>query len=216
MSDGDYNLSPDNVPSTGRVRWRVQAPHAPEATRPEIAARHPLWLGLLIAATAGLTTVYTCITPFAAFAVIAAVTLSRRQAVSCTVVVWLANQAVGFGVLNYPWTADTFAWGVAIGGAAVTGTLVAQWIAARLGSFGSPVQAVAAFGMAFALYELTLYAVAVSLLGGTAAFTPRIIGQVLLVNAVTLVGLFGLNRVIAAVASVNRRRRAPASPARVA
>ena len=175
-----------------------------------------LWLGLLIAASAALTTVYTCITPFAAFAVIAATTLSRRKALSCTVLVWLANQAVGFGVLNYPWTAKTFAWGVGIGGAAVIGTLAAQWTVGRLGSSRLPTQAVAAFGVAFALYQLTLYTLAASMLGGTGAFAPRIVGQVLLVNAVTLVGLFGLNRVIAAVASVNRRRRAPASPARVA
>jgi len=175
-----------------------------------------LWLGLLIAASAALTTVYTCITPFAAFAVIAATTLSRRKALSCTVLVWLANQAVGFGVLNYPWTAKTFAWGVAIGGAAVIGTLAAQWTVRRLGSFRSPAQTVAAFVSAFALYQLTLYAVAVSMLGGTGAFVPRIIGQVLLVNAVTLVGLLGLNQLVTAAVFLSRRRRAHASPAHVA
>ncbi len=216
MSDGYDNLSTDNFPPTDRVRWRVQVPHASEATRPEVVRRQPLWLGLLIAASAGLTTVYTCITPFAAFAVIAAVTLSRRQAVSCTMVVWLANQAVGFGVLNYPRTAQAFAWGVAIGGAAVTATLAAQWPLGRLGSLRSPIRTVVAFGAAFALYQLTLYTVAVCVLGGTGAFGPRIIGQVLLVNAVTLVGLFGLSRVVVAAASAARRRRALASPARFA
>lgn len=186
-----------------------------QTTSSDVAWLHPLWLGLLIAASAALTTVYTCITPLAAFAGIAAATLSRHQALSCTVVVWLANQAVGFGVLNYPWTAKTFAWGVAIGGAAVTGTLAAQWTVGRLGSFRLPTQTLAAFGAAFALYQLTLYAVAVSLLGGTGAFAPRIIGQVLLVNAVTLVGLFGLNRVVAAAVFLSRRR-AYAFPARFA
>lgn len=176
---------------------------------------HPLWLGVLVAASAVLTTVYTCITPFAAFAVIAAATLSRRQALSCAVVVWLANQAVGFGVLNYPWTATTFAWGVAIGGAAVTGTLAAQWTVGRLESFRSSTRTIAAFGAAFALYQVTLYVVAVSVLGGTGAFAPRIIGQVLLVDSVTLVGLYGLNQLVAAAAFL-RRRRAHTSPARVA
>ena len=182
----------------------------------DVAWLRPLWLGLLIGASAALTTVYTCITPFAAFAVIAATTLSRRQALSCTAVVWLANQAVGFGALNYPWTAKTFAWGVAIGGAAVIGTLAAQWTVWRLGSFRSPAQTVAAFVSAFAFYQLTLYAAAASMLGGTGAFAPRIIGQVLLVNAVTLVGLFGLNQLVAAAAFLSRRRRAHASPARFA
>jgi hypothetical protein len=27
---------------------------------------------------------------------------------------WLANQTVGFGVLDYPWTADCLAWGVGL------------------------------------------------------------------------------------------------------
>jgi hypothetical protein len=180
------------------------------------ASFRPLWLGSLIAASAALTTVYTCIMPFAAFAVIAATTLSRGHAVALTAALWLANQAVGFGVLNYPWTAKTFAWGVAIGGAAVIGTLGAQWTVRCLGSFRSPAQMVAAFVSAFALYQLTLYAVAVSMLGGTGAFAPRIIGQVLLVNAVTLVGLLGLNQLVAAGAFLSRRRRAHASPARVA
>ena len=42
--------------------------------------------------------------------------------------------------------------------------------------------------MAFAVYESALYATAVSMLGGTAAFAPGIIAQVLGVNVVTLVG----------------------------
>ena len=50
---------------------------------------------------------------------------------------------------------------------------------------------------AFTLYQLTLYAAAVSMLGGTEAFSAHIIGQVLLVNAVTLLGLVGLYQLIA-------------------
>jgi hypothetical protein len=175
-----------------------------------------LWLGLLIAASTALTTVYTCITPFAAFAVIAATTLSRGQALVVTVAVWLANQAVGFGMLHYPWTAKTFAWGIAIGAAAVIGTSAAQWTAARLGSFRSPVRVLAGFVSAFALYQLALYAVAASMLGGTGAFAPRIIGQVLVVNTVTFVGLLGLRQLVEAAGYLARRRRARTSPARFA
>jgi hypothetical protein len=171
---------------------------------------------LLIAASAALTTVYTCITPFAAFAVIAATTLSRRHALSATVAVWLANQVVGFGVLHYPWTPNTFVWGIAIGGAAIAGMLAAQWTVARVGSLRSPVRALGGFVSAFVLYQLALYVVAVSILGGTGAFTPRIIGQVLLVNAVTLVGLSGLHQLVAAAGFIARRRRAAPAPARFA
>jgi hypothetical protein len=171
---------------------------------------------LLIAASAALTIVFTCITPFAAFAVIGAISLSRWNAVGLTVVLWLANQAVGYRVLHYPWTARSFAWGVAIGGAAVIGTLAAHWTVARLGAFRSSVQALGAFVPAFALYQLTLYAVAISILGGAGAFVPEIVGRVFLVNGVTLVCLDGLNQLVAAARYSTLRRRSDVSPARFA
>ena len=37
----------------------------------------PVWLGLLVTISAAITVVFTCVTPFAAFAVIAAATVSR-------------------------------------------------------------------------------------------------------------------------------------------
>jgi hypothetical protein len=177
----------------------------------------PVWLGLLITAIAALTTGYTCITPFVAFAVITAITLSRRDAVILAVALWLTNQAVGFGVLNYPWTASTFAWGIAIGASAVIATLTAHWVARRLAALNVLAGMAAGFAGAFVLYELALYVVAVSMLGGTEAFATAIVGQVLFANAVTLVGLVALHQlVVVGSAALSRRRRAPASPARLA
>jgi len=49
-----------------------------------------------------------------------------------------------------------------------------------------------------------------------ARFAPGIVSQVLVINAVTLVGLFALRRVVAGAALLIRRRRAHASPARLA
>jgi hypothetical protein len=183
--------------------------------RPTVWFR-PLWLGLLIAAIAALTTGYTCITPFAAFAAIAAVTLSRRDAVILAVALWLTNQVVGFGVLNYPWTASTFAWGLAIGAAAVLAALAAHWAVRKLAAFHVLVRMAAGFAGAFVLYEVALYGVAVSMLGGTEAFAPAIVGQVLFANAVTLVGLVALQQLVVGAAVLHRRRRAQASPARLA
>jgi hypothetical protein len=180
--------------------------------RPTVWFR-PLWLGLLITAIAALTTGYTCITPFAAFAVIAATTLSRRDAVILTVALWLTNQAVGFGVLNYPWTAPTLAWGVAIGAAAVIAALVAHAAVRQLAAFHALARMAAGFAGAFVLYEIALYAVAVTMLGGTGAFAPAIVGQVLFVNAVTLVGLVSLHQLVVGASALSRRR-AHASPAR--
>jgi hypothetical protein len=176
----------------------------------------PVWLGLLAAISAAITVVFTCVTPFAAFAVIAAVTVSRHDTVMLAVALWLTNQAVGFGLLHYPWTASTLAWGAALGAAAVIGTLAALWTLRRLGTRPSLARSVAAFGAAFILYQLTLFVVAVTWLGGTDMFAPGIVSQVLLINAVTLAGLFALRQVVAGAALLIRRRRAHASPARLA
>ena len=176
----------------------------------------PVWLGLLVSISAAITVVFTCVTPFAAFAVIAAATLSRRDAVTLAVALWLTNQAVGFGVLHYPWTGSTLAWGVALGAGAVVGALAALEMFRRLESRRRLAQNVCAFGAAFAVYQLTLFAAAAAWLGGTEMFAPGIVGQVLLINAVTLAGLLALRQVVAGAALQIRRRCAQASTARLA
>jgi len=176
---------------------------------------HPLWIGLLIAVSAGLTAGYTCVVPFAALGVAVAMTLPTREAVIGAIAVWFANQAAGFGLMSYPWTPNTIAWGVAIAVASVAATLSAQWLARRLEGRRSSIQTVTAFAMAFAVYESTLYVAAVSMLGGVAAFAPGIVAQVLGINVVALVGLSGLNQLLT-VALPSYRRRAAASPARLA
>ena len=175
----------------------------------------PVWLGLLVAISAAITVVFTCVTPFAAFAVIAAVTVPRRDAVLLAAALWLTNQVVGFAFLHYPWTASTLAWGAVLGAAAVIGALAALEAFRRLGALPSVARTVAALGAAFVLYQLVLFAAAATWLGGTEMFAPGIVGQVLLINAVTLVGLLALRQVVAGGALLIRRR-AHASPARLA
>jgi len=175
-----------------------------------LTGNNAVWLGLLCA-TALLTAAYTCVTPFAAFAVITAAALSRRDALLLMGALWLVNQTVGFAWLHYPWTATTFAWGIAIAAAAMSGTLSARSTIERLSACRSGVQVLAAFLFAFAVYELALYGAAVLVLGGSGAFTIRIIVEVLSINAVTLVGLLALSE----LAGVLRRagRRAYIAPA---
>src|SRR5712692_7098304 len=75
---------------------------------------HEVWLAMLVAASAAFSFVFACATPFAAFGAAAALTLSRRDALRLTVAVWLANQVLGYAVLKYPWTANSFAWGAVL------------------------------------------------------------------------------------------------------
>ena len=173
-----------------------------------------LWIAMLAALSAGLTVTYTCIVPFAALGVAAALTLSRREALVCTAAVWLANHAAGFGARSYPWTLDAFGWGVAIGAGALVATTSAHWLVPRLVRLPSVARAAALFAVVFAAYELTLVAAARAVLGG-GAFSPGIVAQVLIVNVVSLVGLYGLYQLLGLAASAYRRR-VSASPARVA
>jgi hypothetical protein len=54
-------------------------------------------------------------------------------------------------------------------------------------------RSLAAFGVAFVVFEGALFAVALVVLGGTEAFTPPIVGWILAANASALIGLFVLN-----------------------
>ena len=156
---------------------------------------HAVWLALLVAASAAFSFVFACATPFAAFGAAAALTLSRRDAVRLTVAVWLANQVLGYAVLQYPWTANSFAWGAVLGAAAVLTTVAARGVALRLAGRSDGVLALAPLLAAFMAYEGVLFAVAMAWLGGTESFTLPIVGRILSVNVVAFIGLLALHRV---------------------
>ncbi len=164
--------------------------------------RHHLWLALLVAASVAFSLGFACAAPFAAFAAAAALTLSRWNALLLIGAVWLANQIVGYAVLGYPWTANSLAWGIALGFVAVLATLAARGAALRFEGADRVVVPLATFLAAFAVYEGALFAVAVAMLGGTEDFAPAILGRIFAINAVAMVGLFVLNRVAVAVGLV--------------
>jgi hypothetical protein len=175
-------------PAHRSVREAIGSPSAP------VGWRYHVWLALLVRISIAFSLGFACATPFAAFAAAAALTFSRRDALVLILGVWLANQLVGFALLNYPWTASTLAWGLALGVAAVAATLAGQWAARCLADTARFVNSAVTFLAAFAVYEGVLFAVAVALLGGTEDFTGAIISWIFAVNAAALVGLLALNR----------------------
>lgn len=178
--------------------------------------RRLVWFGLLISASVAFSLGLACATPFAAFAAAAALTLSRREALVLVTSVWFANQLVGFTVLHYPWTANTFAWGVALGVVAVLATLASQW-ALKLSADASRVLRFAVtFLLAFVVYEAALVALSVGLLGGAEVFTGAIQGRIFVINATAFVGLLALNRLAATVGLVANTGVTPAMAARSA
>lgn len=154
----------------------------------------PTWLSLLVAASVVFSLGLACAVPLAAFGAAAALTLSRRDALGLVLAVWLANEIVGYAVLGYPWTANSFAWGAVLGGVAVLTTEVARGVALRAAPLGPAAAASVAFLAAFAVYEGALFAVSVAGLGGTDAYAPAIVGWVLALNAVAMAGLMLLQR----------------------
>jgi hypothetical protein len=156
-----------------------------------------LWPAILAVAAIGGSLALTCVAPFAAFAVATASTLRLRSAVGTMAVIWLANQAVGFGALGYPWTLNTVLWGLAIGAAAMLATLSSSVVLGRFrvspGWFRLPL----AFGTAFVVYEVAIVAVSL-ILGSGAVFAPALLGRLALIDAAWLGGLMLVHAVLSA------------------
>jgi hypothetical protein len=165
-----------------------------QSRSPRANWRHLLWLAVLVGTSVAFTLGLACAVPFAAFAAAAALTLSRRGALVLIVVVWLANQLIGFTVLDYHWTASAFAWGAALGAVAILATLAGQWSVQHSMGRGRAVGYLATFLVAFAVYEAALFAVSATLLGGTEIYTAAILGWIFAVNAAAFVGLLVLHR----------------------
>lgn len=158
------------------------------------ANRRYLWLALLTAASLIFSYGLACAAPLAAFAAIAALTLPRRDGVVLILAVWLANQVAGFALLDYPTTANSFAWGVVLGIAPLLGMFAARFAASRMAGQAPVMVWIGAFLAAFAVYQLALFVPAVVALGGLASFAPAIVLEVFLLNAMAFAGLCGIHR----------------------
>jgi len=168
-----------------------------------------LWIALIGIASILLSRAFACATPFAALATLSAFTLRGREAVALVALVWLTNQVVGFGVLHYPWTLATFAWGAAIGVAALAGLIAAGEVVRRVVTLWVSIPL--ALSAAFAAYELVLYASTAFLPAGPGAFAFLVLLRIFAVNAAAIGLLLAAHRV-ARLAVDHLRRRAPAAP----
>jgi hypothetical protein len=157
-----------------------------------------LWIAVIAGLSVAGSLAFACVAPLAAIAALAALTMGRAEGGTLVVTAWLANQIVGFGVHGYPLDAGTFAWGAAIGAAALFGFLAAYQI--RGLRFWEPFRAISALVVAYAAYEVTLYAAAMVLGGSETAFTPAILGHVFAINAVAFAGFLILERAAVALA----------------
>lgn len=146
-------------------------------------------LTLAVAALIG-TLASACMMPFVAIAVASAATMTRPQAAMAIGGIWAINQLLGFGLLGYPLTAYAITWGVALGVAAVLTMLLAERMLGNQGVLG--VRILPVFVVAFSAYEAILFGFAL-VAGGTGTFTPAIVSQILLNDALCFAGLMALH-----------------------
>ena len=158
--------------------------------------RRPLWIASLVAAGVALGFAFGCAAPRAAFAAIAALTMSgRREALMLTGALWFANQAVGFLFLHYPTQASTLAWGGAMGVISLLSCEAAGRTARRLkGLAGAGAAFVAAFLAAFVVYKGLIFGfgVAMGLSAGHVDTLLATLPRIFLINACVFAGLGAL------------------------
>jgi FtsH-binding integral membrane protein len=167
--------------------------------------RRFLWIALIVLASLLLSLVFACAAPFAGLAALAALKLTRREATIVVLLGFLANQAIGFGALDYPRDASTFAWGAAMGAATLASLLSAKAAARGLRDARGLARGGAAFSAAFLAYEAALYAATFALGGAEAAFAWPAIGQVLLIDVASFVGLLALDGAMSAIGLAPRQ-----------
>jgi hypothetical protein len=157
-----------------------------------LGARRTGWIALLTVATIAGSLVFACATPFPALAALAALHMNRRDAFVLTAVIWGTNQIIGYGLLHYPQTWDSFAWGIAIGAGAMIATGLAAVAEKAARPYGWVAAMLASFAAAFAGYEVALRAATIVLPSHPDAFGLAVTLYVLKINALAFAGLLAL------------------------
>jgi len=176
-------------------------------------AKRFVWGGSLTVLTVASTLAVACGTPFAALATLAALFLPRRDAFVLIAVNWLANQAIGFGLLHYPLNWDCYRGGIDLGIAALMSTMAAMLAQGALRNVATTVRAIGSFAIAFVAYEGSLFLMSPA--GSGADFAASVVLYIFYVNAVALVGLLLLQSAatalgfVSSMASVKYRAAVP-------
>ena len=164
-------------------------------------AKRFAWGAILTVLTVASTLAVACGTPFAALATLAALYLPRRDAFALIAVNWLANQAIGFGLLHYPLNWDCYRGGINLGVAALLSTAAAMLAREALRSAASSVRAIGSFAVAFVAYEGTLFLLGPA--GSRADFAAPVVLYIFYVNALAFVALLLLQITAAALGFIS-------------
>jgi hypothetical protein len=165
-----------------------------------------VWGTFLVVASLAGSIVFACVTPFAAFAAVAAMTLRMRAALITVTGIWLANQAVGYGMLHYPITHNSLAWGIALGLSALAATIAARAILSRVPDRGGLLCYAAGLGAALLVQQSALV-VASGFLGGSENFSLEIFSGVAALSVLWTAGLAASHHRLGSMARHGRLAR---------
>lgn len=152
------------------------------------------WNAIILLSTILFSLIFACATPFAALAGLAALHLRRTEGLSLIVAAWFINQLIGYGLLTYPQSWDSFAWGAAIGIAGISSALIAYAVDHAMTGRETVLRGLSVFVSAFIVYELVLLAACTILPSGEEAFSFDVVMQILAINGLAFIGLLALQR----------------------
>lgn len=159
-------------------------------------ARTGLWIALVTVGSVLGSLAFACAAPLVALATVAGTKMRPGPGLALIALAWLANQAAGYMVLDYPITWDSFAWGSLMGIASVLGFIAA--LAVTRAKMPALVTIAAAFATAFVVYELTLLAGTAVLPTADGMFALPIVMEIFGINVVALVIVVALHRLAVA------------------
>lgn len=168
-----------------------------------------LWIALIAALSIGGSLVFACAAPLAAVAALAGTKMKSGEGVALVAVAWITNQIAGYGILGYPMTADSFAWGAVIGVASIVAFYGARVVSVAAGA--SALALASAFFAAFAVYEAALYGAGLVLGSSDEAFSVAVVERIFLINLVSFAGLLLLHRAAVAVSLIRTGAEVPAT-----
>lgn len=146
-----------------------------------------VWAGMMATVSVIGSWALACMFPFAALATLLAATLPFRKAALWMGGAWLGNQLVGYLILGYPQTANSFSHGAAIGVTAIATLWIANKIFEMLGN-RSAATILMVYAGAFVAYQALLALFAV-FLGGIQNFVPSIVWLVFQNDVLWFLGL---------------------------
>jgi hypothetical protein len=187
------HIGPSTLNLMARLRSEMRRdPFGFEREFVSSAAKDAIWVMIVTLSSIAFSFAFACVTPFAALGALAGTQMKQRPGLALVVAAWTSNQLIGYFLLSYPRTWDSFGWGAAIGIAALLTTIAARR-AATIAHYPLAA-ALFAFATAFAVYEGALFAATAILPASAAAFSLPIVARILTINLSAFVGLLVIQR----------------------